>query len=162
MRRPQNVALNEVEPEIARMLEGFGYELVLAELKGPPGRQTLTVYIDKTDGVTSDDCAEMARRISVLLETLDEEQHNYDIIVSSPGLERPLIREADFDRFVGEKAALTVQQAQGKATLSGRLRGLSGTTVVLETDNGTVQVPMDDLLAAHLVKDWDDDRDLTW
>ena len=139
------------------MLEGFGYELVLAELKGPPSRQTLTMYIDRPGGVTSDDCAAMAERISVLLATLDSQQHNYDIIVSSPGLERPLANEGDFARFTGQKAVLTVERGQGKATLTGTLQKVRGGCVVLETDTGTVQVPLADLVSAHLVQDWADE-----
>lgn len=120
------------------MLEGFGYELVLAELKGPPGRQTLTIYIDRPDGVTSDDCAVMIERISVLLTTVDSQQHNHDIIVSSPGLERPLTDEDDLVRFTGQKAALTVEQGQGKATLTGTVQKVHGGCVVLETNTGAV------------------------
>ncbi len=138
------------------MCEGFGYELVLAELKGPPGRQTLRMYIDRPEGVTSDDCAVMVERVSVLLATLDSQQHNYDIIVSSPGLERPLTDEGDFVRFAGQKAALTVEQGQTKATLTGTLQEVCGGCVVLDTATGTVQVPLADLVAAHLVEDWDD------
>ena len=162
MRRQGDAALDEVEPEIARMLEEFGYELVLAELKGPLGRQRLTVYVDKTGGVTSDDCAEVARRISLLLETLDAVRYNYDLVVSSPGLERPLTREADFDRFAGEKAALTIERSHRKATLTGRLRGVRDSCVVLETDNGAVEVPMANIVAARLDRDWNDEEDLTW
>ncbi len=155
MRWQHSPELEQIEPEIARMCAGFGYELVLAELKGPPGRQTLTMYIDKPDGVTSDDCAAMVERVSVLFATLDAQRHNYEIIVSSPGLQRPLNDEADFVRFAGQKAALTVQQGQAKATLTGTLQEICGSWVVLETDSGTVQVPLADLVAAHLVEDWD-------
>ncbi len=162
MRRQGDPTLDEVEPEIARMVEEFGYELVLAELKGPIGRQTLTVYVDKTGGVTSEDCAQVARRISVLLETLDAVRYDYDIVVSSPGMERPLTCEADFHRFAGERAALTIERSHSKATMTGRLRGLRGSCVVLETGSGTVEVPMDNIVAARLEKDWDDEEDLTW
>ena len=157
MRRQQNAELEQIEPEIARMSEEFGYELVWAELRGPSGRQTLTIYIDKPGGVTSDDCAQMVKRVSVLLETLDSPRDSYGLVVSSPGLERPLTDAGDLIRFAGQKAALTIEQAQGKTTLTGTLQEVSGGCVVLGTDGGTVQVPLADLVAAHLVSDWDDE-----
>ena len=64
------------------MLETFGYELVIGELKGPARAQTLTLYIDKPGGVDGDECAEMVKKVAVVLETLDAQRHNYNIIVS--------------------------------------------------------------------------------
>lgn len=162
MWQQRDLQLAEMEPEMARIIEQFGYQLVLAQLKGPPGGQTLTLYIDKVEGVSSEECAQMLKRISVLLETLDPDRYNYNIVVSSPGLERPLTKESDFDRFAGEKASLTVQRPEGKATLTGRLRGLRSQSVALETNGDTVQIPLGQLRAAHLLHDWDDEDDLTW
>ncbi len=154
MQKNRNPVLDEIEPEITQMLETFGYELVLSELKGPAGAQTLTLYIDKPGGVNSDDCAAMVKRIEMVLETLDEQRHNYNIIVSSPGIERPLTKEKDFERFSGQRATLTLQQTQGKRTLTGILRGLTRSCVVIERDADTVEVPIADLVAAHLAPDW--------
>jgi len=154
MERNRNPVLHEIEPEITQMLETFGYELVLAKLNGPSGAQTLTLYIDKPGGVDSDECAEMARKVAVVLETLDEQRHNYNIIVSSPGIERPLTKEKDFERFSGQRATLTLQQAQGKQTLTGVLRGLNRSCVVIERGADTMEVPVADLVAARLAPDW--------
>ena len=153
MQRNRSLALNEIEPEISQMLATFGYELVLGELKGPAGRMTLTLYIDKPGGVDSDQCAEMVKKVAVVLETLDAQRHNYNIIVSSPGIERPLTNEKDFERFSGQRATLTLQQAQGRQTLTGVLRGLSKGCVVIEKGADTVEVPVADLVAAHLTAD---------
>jgi len=154
MQRNRNPVLNEIEPEIIQMLETFGYELVLDELKGPAGAKTLTLYIDKPGGVDSDECAEMAKKVAMVLETIDAQRHNYSIIVSSPGIERPLTNEKDFQRFSGENATLIVQQAQGKQTLTGVLRGLNKGCVVIERGADTVEVPVADLVGAHLAPDW--------
>ncbi len=154
MQRNRNPVLNEIEPEITQMLETFGYELVLSELKGPAGAQTLSLYIDKPGGVHSDECAEMVENVAVVLETLDAQRYNYSIIVSSPGIERPLTNERDFERFSGQRATLTLQQAQGKQTLTGVLRGLKKSCVVIERGADTVEVPVADLVAAHLAPDW--------
>ena len=154
MQRNRNPVLCEIEPEIAQMLETFGYELVVAELKGPSGAQTLALYIDKPGGVHSDECAEMVKKTAVVLATLDAQRHNYNIIVSSPGIERPLTKEEDFERFSGQRATLTLRQAQGKQTLTGVLRGLNQSCVVIERGADTVEVPVTDLVAAHLAPDW--------
>ena len=151
MWRERNSVLDKIEPEIAQVLEAFGYELVLAELKGPVGRQSLTLYIDKSEGVDSDECAEMVKNVSVLLETIDSHRHNYEIVVSSPGLDRPLTREKDFEHFAGEKARVTIEQAEGRQTLTGIIKGLTGGCVVMQIDADTVQVPIADLVAARLV-----------
>lgn len=154
MQRNRSPVLNEIEPEISQMLEIFGYELVLSELKGPAGAKTLTLYVDKPGGVDSDECAEMAKKVAVVLETLDAQRHSYNIIVSSPGIERPLTSEKDFERFSGQRATLTLQQAQGKQTLTGVLRGLNKSCVVIETGADTVEVPVVDLVTARLAPDW--------
>ena len=125
IQRNRSPVLNEIEPEITQMLETFGYELVQGELKGPVAAKTLTLYIDKPGGVDSDECAEMIKKVALVLETLDAQRHNYNIIVSSPGIERPLTNEQDFERFSGRSATLTLQQTQGKQTLTGVLRGQS-------------------------------------
>jgi len=127
---------------------------VLGELKGPAGAQTLTLYIDKPGGVDSDECTEMVKRVAMVLETLDAQRHNYNIIVSSPGIERPLTKEKDFERFSGQRATLTLQQAQGKQTLTGVLRGIDKSCVIIERGADTVEVPVADLVAAHLAPDW--------
>ncbi len=154
MKRNRNPVLDEIEPEIIQMLDAFGYELVLDELKGAVGAQTLTLYIDKPGGVDVNECAEMAKKVAVVLETIDAERHNYTIIVSSPGIERPLTREKDFQRFSGQKATLTIQQAQGKQTLTGVLRGVDKGCVVIQKDTDIMEVPVADLVDAHLAPDW--------
>ncbi len=154
MWQQRHPVLDEIEPEIAQMLEAFGYELVLAKLTGPAGGQNLTLYIDKPGGVHSDECAEMSKKVSVLLETIDSNRHNYEIVVSSPGMDRPIVQETDFERFVEEKARLTIERAEGRQTLTGIIKGLTGSCVVMQIDGDTVAVPLSGLVAARLVPEW--------
>ena len=154
MQRHSNPVLDEIEPEIVQMLESFGCELVLAKLKGPPGAQTLTLLIDKPGGVDSSECADMVKKVRVLLETLDSGCYQYNIVVSSPGIDRPLTKEEDFERFCGKRAKLRVQRPQGRQTLTGVLRGLGDGCVVIQTDAEAVEVPVTDLISAHLEPDW--------
>jgi len=136
MWQQRHPVLDEIEPEIAQMLEAFGYELVLAKLTGPAGGQ------------------EMSKKVSVLLETIDSNRHNYEIVVSSPGMDRPIVQETDFERFVEEKARLTIERAEGRQTLTGIIKGLTGSCVVMQIDGDTVAVPLSGLVAARLVPEW--------
>jgi ribosome maturation factor RimP len=150
--------VEKVEAEIERTLGDFGYELVLLKFGGPPGNQTLSVYMDKPGGVTTSDCQYMAERLSVLLDVLDPIAGGYQLLVSSPGINRPLTRDSDFERFAGERAAVTFHDAEGKrATIRGRLKGVADGQVVVEVGEQTETVPADDVEQAHLVFEWEDE-----
>lgn len=155
---PKHPVLEKIEPEMTRTLSDFGYELVLMKFGGPPGNQTLSVYIDKPGGVTTNDCQYMTERISVLLDLLDPIAGPYHLLVSSPGVNRPLTRDEDFTRFAGKKAAVTFRDAEGKrATVRGQLRGIEEGAVVVEVDEQPQSVPLDEVEQAHLVYEWQDE-----
>ena len=150
--------VEKVEAEVERTLQDFGYELVQMKFGGPPGNQTLSVYIDKPGGVASNDCQYMAERLSVLLDVLDPISGSYHLLVSSPGINRPLTRDADFDRFAGQKAAVTFRDAEGKrATVRGHLKGIADGRVVVQVGEQADSVPLDDVEQAHLLFEWDDE-----
>lgn len=150
--------VERIEPEVERTLLDFGYELVQIKFGGPPGNQTLSIYIDKPGGVTTNDCQYMTERLSVLLDVLDPIQGRYNLLVSSPGLNRPLTRDADFTRFAGKKAAVTYRDAEGKReTLRGQLRGIEDDRVVVEVGEQPQSVPLEDVEQAHLVFEWEDE-----
>jgi len=145
-----------VESEVAATLADFGYELVQITFGGPAGNRYLTVYIDKRRGVTSDDCAQMAERLSVLLETLDVIEDNWTLIVSSPGVERPLTSDGDFVRFIGETVAVTVAPPGGKKkTRTGVIQQVSGGQLEMVCNDYSCEIPLADITGAHLVYNWD-------
>jgi len=150
--------VEQVEPEVERTLRDFGYELVHMKFGGPGGNQTLSVYIDKPGGVTTNDCQYMAERLSVVLDLLDPIRGSYHLLVSSPGVERPLTRDSDFERFVGQQAAVTHRDAEGKrATVRGRLQGVQDGRVLLQVGEQTESVPAEEVEQAHLVFEWQDE-----
>jgi ribosome maturation factor RimP len=161
MNRPaKHPVVERIEGEVEQTLRDFGYELVLMKFGGPPGNQTLSIYLDKPGGVTTADCQYMTERLSVLLDLLDPVPTSYDLLVSSPGVNRPLTRDEDFDRFAGRKAAVTYRNAEGKrATVRGKLTGLAEGAVVLKNESGTQQLPLDTVEQAHLVHEWGDEDD---
>ncbi|MGD8237248.1 MAG: ribosome maturation factor RimP [Armatimonadota bacterium] len=144
---------------IEELLGEHGYELV--ELKYSAGRRraSLTVFIDKPDGVTTQDCETMSRQIGLLMDALDPIARRYDLIVSSPGIERPLRKPEHYDRFRGKLAAVRIAEPDGRRrTLQGRLAGFQGQDVLLEVDGQVLQIPVACVEDAHLVFDWDAER----
>lgn len=156
MRIKKHPVVRKIESEVDRTLAHFGYELVQMKFGGGGGGGTLTVLMDSPDGVTADDCQEMSRRLSLLLDMLDPVPGSYTLVVSSPGLDRPLTRDSDFERFKGEQAAVSYRPSGGRRTTErGLLRGVANQHVVLEVEGRAREIPLADVEEAHLVYDWD-------
>ena len=132
--------------------ETDGFELIHVEFQPEAGGRILRLYIDKPGGVNLDDCAHVSRQVSDLLDvTLDEIGH-YSLEVSSPGADRPLGRESDFNRFKGHLAKLkTRQPIEGQKQFTGRLLGIVDQQVRLTVDGKTVAIPYDEISRARLV-----------
>ncbi len=133
---------------LERTLPPLGYELV--DWEGAPGGRLVRVFIDKPEGITVDDCARVSNHLTRLfaVENVDFER----LEVSSPGLDRPLRKAADFVRFAGEEAELRLATPIANAKkLKGVLRGCEAGAVVVETAKGAVTVPLADIDRARLV-----------
>lgn len=167
-------------PEIARELESrveaMSMELVDLEWAGNDRRPILRIRVDFPDsepgsGVTVDDCVRVSRELEPWLDEHPALSERYVLEVSSPGVERPLRRRRDFERFAGREAVL-----QGEGPLGGtghkRLQGLLGGVeggsedepgsfvVLLETGAGDrVRIPGGDILRANLVFRWEEEGD---
>lgn len=159
MQMVRHPMVNTIEPEVAATVADFDYELVQITLGGPPGRRHLTIYIDKPEGVTSKDCACMAERLSLLLETMDPVPDHGTLTVSSPGVERPLTSDEDFARFAGQRAAITSHPPGGKkATRTGVIRQVAEGQVRIDGAGHSYEIPLADIIAAHLVYDWEEEE----
>ena len=147
--------------ELQRLLEqtvgGLGYELVNVELSNR-GRM-LRIFIDKpaadpggvaATGITVDDCARVSNQLARVLEV---EEIDYDRLeVSSPGLDRPLKKEADFARFAGEQARLSLRvPVDGRRNFTGVMRAVADGKLQLEIEGGTVSVDLANIDKARLV-----------
>jgi ribosome maturation factor RimP len=134
-----------------------GYELVLVEVVGLPRRQTVRIFIDREGGVSVEDCARASRLIDPLIEHGGVFDHAYVLEVSSPGLDRPLVKAGDYERFAGRKAKLKLRMPLAeRKNFTGILRGLrEGSLVELELDGGKMQeIPLDAVFHANLVYEW--------
>jgi ribosome maturation factor RimP len=133
-----------LEPTLA----GLGYELV--DLERSPGGKLLRVFIDKPDGVNVDDCVAVSNHLSRLLVV---ENVDYDRLeVSSPGLDRPLKKTADFIRFAGESVKLRLRVAlQGQRNFVGILREVKDGILKLEVDGKMLDLELNNLEKVRLV-----------
>jgi ribosome maturation factor RimP len=147
----------ELQALLQRTVEGLGYELVSVELSNR-GRM-LRIFIDKpaagpqdagSSAITVDDCARVSNQLARVLEV---EDIDYDRLeVSSPGLDRPLKKEADFARFAGEQARLTLRvPVEGRRKFTGVLREVVGGRLQLEIEGGMLSVELANIDKARLV-----------
>ena len=156
-------AVLEVDKELESRLEALGYELVVAEWAGSSKRPLLRLRIDTPasapgQGVTVDDCRVVSRALEGWLDAVAAMPERYVLEVSSPGIDRPLVREADFERFRGEWIAV-----KGRTVLAERARRLEGELLGLEEggvrlrlkDGAEVSVPKTEITGAHLVFRWE-------
>lgn len=143
----------EVERLIADAVAEMGYDIVRVMLSGQR-RARLQIMAERRDGggMTVDDCARLSRAVEAILEVEDPIAGSYELEVSSPGLDRPLTRLADFTRFAGHEAKLETQMPiEGRRRWRGRLLGVAGERVRLAADEGEIELPFRDLAKAKLV-----------
>ena len=141
-----------LEPGIRSM----GYELVGIEYQGGSrGGGLLRVYIDNEQGISADDCQKVSYQVSGVLDVADPIPGHYTLEVSSPGLDRLLFREQDYERFAGELVKLRMHlPVDGQRNFKGRLRGLRDGQVIVEQDGNEVVLPYEQVEQARLVPEF--------
>jgi ribosome maturation factor RimP len=128
-----------------------GFELVLLETGGPRREPYVRVYLDHEGGITIDQIAEANRWIMETIDTLPEFEHGYTLEVSSPGIDRPLTRLADFARFTGEEAKVSVSpELDGHKHFTGTLKGVEGEDVLIEQNDTLHRIPFRTITSARL------------
>jgi ribosome maturation factor RimP len=159
-------SIPEIEVGIEARVDATGFDLVDVRWGGDSRRPVLRVRIDRPGstrghGVTVDDCAAVSRALEAWLDGVAELPERYVLEVSSPGVDRPLVTDADFRRFRGERIAV-----KGHEVLAGRARRLEGELLGLEEeegvstvrlrlpDGGEVSIPRGDIAGANLVFTW--------
>lgn len=143
-----------VEALVRPSLADMGFEIVRILLMSGGQRQKLQIMAERADGSLSiDDCAEISRTVSALLEVEDPIAGAYDLEVSSPGIDRPLTRLKDFARYSGFEARVELRLGQdGQRRFRGRLEGLDGADILLRDGEGRDwRLPFADLARAKLI-----------
>lgn len=142
----------KIQELIAPLVEALGYDLVRVAFTGA-GQNILQVMAERPDGgMNVNDCATLSREISALLDVEDPIPGEYSLEVSSPGIDRPLTRAKDFERFAGSEAKVECRVAiNGQRRFKGRLKGLAGDDILIETAVGEVAVPLAEVIKAKLL-----------
>lgn len=150
MARQKTVEL--IEELVLPIVEEAGLELADVEFVKEGSRWCLRVFIDKPGGIGIEDCRYISEKLDKLLDEKDPIPHSYALEVSSPGIERPLKKPADYVRFTGRLANITTfAPLDGKKNFSGRIIGISGNNLVLDTEGTEFSVPLDQVASARLV-----------
>jgi ribosome maturation factor RimP len=130
--------LNTIREIAGRVATVHGVEVVDVEMRGGGKARTLRITIDKPEGVTHEDCARVSREVSVILDVEDAVPGAaYTLEVSSPGLDRKLVKPEDFERFTGNRLkVMTREPVNGNRHFDGRLERFQDGKLVLETISG--------------------------
>jgi len=150
-------ALNPAEERVIALIEPtaeqLGYRIVRVRLSGNR-RKRLQIMAERlSDGQMGiDDCTRLSRAISPIFDLEDPIQGEFDLELSSPGIDRPLMRTEDFERFIGHEAKLeTGQMIEGQRRYKGVIAGVAGDVITLKTERGEVRLNFSALSDARLV-----------
>ncbi len=159
-----DTTVTQIEQLVMPILESFGFELVDLQLKNEGSRLALCIFIDKPGGISLDDCVDVSREVGAILEVEDPIRSAYRLEVSSPGLDRPLKKPADFQRFAGHTIRLKTRQlidpdqrGHNRKTFIGTLLGIEDDKVRLELSDkrgGLVILALADIDRANLEEEF--------
>ena len=134
------------------VIESMAYELVGVELTGSGNGTILRIYIDAENGITVDDCQAVSYQVSGILDVEDPLQGHYTLEVSSPGLDRPLVKPEHFEQFTGELVKIRSTEAVlGRKNFKGILESFDGEYLYVAVDNEVYEIPFDIVEKANLV-----------
>jgi ribosome maturation factor RimP len=139
---------------IEPLCESEGFELVHVEFQRETTGRILRLYIDKPGGVTLNDCVYVSRQVSDLLDVTLDDVGAYNLEVSSPGIDRPLGKMSDYDRFKGNTVKIkTARPVNGRKNFTGMLAGITEGMVFLKIAEDTLQIPFENISRARLIND---------
>jgi len=148
---------SKIEMIAQRVVESEGMELVEVEVKGGGNQRFVRIAIDKPEGISHADCELVSQQVGTILDVEDVlPGGRYTLEVTSPGVERKLLKPKDYERFQGKKIKLTLREAiEGSRHFEGTLAGFQAGLVALEVAPGkTLQFPFDQIQKANLKFEW--------
>ena len=138
------------------LVEDRGYEFIGLEYNSNPKHSVLRVYIDREDGVGIEDCETVSREVAALLDVKDPIRSQYNLEISSPGLDRPLFTPAHYAEFAGSEAQITLfAPHEGRRKFKGPILGADENSVCIEQDGVEVTLGFDNIAKAKLVPDYE-------
>lgn len=151
MRQAPESLIRLIEP----VVEGLGYECVGVELQVHAKRSLLRIYIDQPAGITLDDCSKVSHQISGVLEVEAPISGDYRLEISSPGLDRPFFKLAQFEKYLGSMIKLQLWQAVNqRKRFTGRLLAVEAGRLRLTEGEQTHEIPFEMITKARLVPDY--------
>lgn len=152
MANAKSLLIEQIEQLVAPVLLEHGEEQVDVQFVHEHGQWVLRFFLDKPGGITLDDCATISDHIGRILDATEIIKQNYSLEVSSPGINRPLKKEADYQRFVGERVDVTLYAPlNGRRHFRGTLQSFNaGVVVVEEAPQQTFALPLVDIAKAKL------------
>ena len=146
--------LDKITTLVAASLDAMGYSIVQLRLADSDRRKTLTIMAECTDGriMSFDDCTAISRTVSALMDVEDPIATAYNLEVCSPGIDRPLVKFADYERYKNYEIKLdTLIPISGRKRFRGVLTGAKDQIVTLKTENGEAEIPFTNIKNAKLV-----------
>ncbi len=141
---------------IEPIVEGLGYECVGIEYNPHPKNGLLRVYIDQEQGVSVDDCSKVSHQISGILDVEDPIQGNYNLEVSSPGLDRPLFKLDQFKQFIGSLVKVNLYKpVDNRRKMMGKILNVESENIHLDVDGQIFEIPFQSISKANLGSEYD-------
>src|SRR5260370_31255009 len=148
--------VSKMEAIAERVAQSEGIEIVEVELKGGGKNRFLRISIDKPEGVTHADCETISHQVGTILDVENVVPGSYTLEVSSPGVERKLLKYKDFERFKGKKIKAVLRDpVENSRRWEGTLASCGDGLITLATTEGkTIQFPFDQVEKANLKFEW--------
>src|SRR6058998_3238182 len=156
----KGIECDRIRRLIQEVVESQGYELVDVEFKGAGKSSVLRVFIDRPAGISHRDCELISEQVGTVLDVEDLIPSSYTLEVSSPGLDRKLVKESDYTRFDGKLARIQTRiPLNQQKVFRGRLSGFQDGKIRLELPKGDfLEIPLDVIQEARLEFDWSEER----
>ncbi len=158
MFRTKSNLVTQVIDLVEPLCEAEGMELVHIEYQRESAGRVLRLFLDKPEGVALDDCVNISRQLSDLLdiyliESEVEKKMTYNLEIASPGIQRPLGKFTDFEKFAGERVIIkTALPINGQKQFKGVLSGVSQEMIKLKKHGKTIRIPFNEIIKARLIK----------
>ena len=146
---------SKIEEIAQRVALSEGLEVVEVEVKGGGKSRFVRISIDKPEGVSHADCEKVSQQVGTILDVEDVVPGHYTLEVSSPGIERKLLKPQDYERFQGKKARVTLRApVDNQRHWEGTLAGFAGGVISLDAGGRQIRFPFDQVEKANLKFDW--------
>ncbi|MDG6777886.1 ribosome maturation factor RimP [Thiomicrorhabdus sp. zzn3] len=141
----------KIEELLTPTIESMGFELWAVEFISAGRHSTLRLFVDKEGGITVDDCADISRQVSAVLDVEDPIENAYTLEVSSPGLDRPLMKPEHFKRYEGKSVRVrSAAPVLGRKKFKGPMLHVLDDAIVVEVDGEEYEIPFNLIDKANL------------